>query len=250
MNGRGFMEAPEVPTEHLHEEMHHHAEHAGEGERWVLGVALSSAIIAGFAAVAALLAGVNANNAMISQMQASDLWNYYQAKGIKASVLSTRIELLSALGKAANPKDQTKLGEYKRTQKEIYNIADKLQGESRESLETHETFARGVTLFQVAIAIAAVSVLAKRRKFWYVGMAAAVIGIGFLVQGYLRMRTAGREAEEVERQRVEILGGEDSGGGGEVKGEKKPGAAKAESASRDGEGGGGEKAPADGAKHE
>ncbi len=64
----------EVPTEHLHEHMEHEAE---EGrEKWVLGVALSSAFLAAFAAVASLMAGHHANEAMIDQIRASDQWNY------------------------------------------------------------------------------------------------------------------------------------------------------------------------------
>ena len=78
------MEAPEVPTEHLQEHIEHEAH---GGPPWVMGVALSSAIIAALAAVASLLAGANANEAMIDQMKAADQWNYYQAKGVKANVL-------------------------------------------------------------------------------------------------------------------------------------------------------------------
>jgi len=43
------MEAPEVPTEHLHEQMEHHAHQ--HKARWITGVALSSAMLAGLAAV-------------------------------------------------------------------------------------------------------------------------------------------------------------------------------------------------------
>src|SRR3954470_9487287 len=42
---RPTMEAPEVPTEHLHEEIHHRAGHAKSP--WTMGVALSSALLAG-----------------------------------------------------------------------------------------------------------------------------------------------------------------------------------------------------------
>ena len=41
------MEEPEVPTEHLSEEINHHAAHAKAS--WTMGVALSSALLAGLA---------------------------------------------------------------------------------------------------------------------------------------------------------------------------------------------------------
>ena len=82
------MEAPEVPTEHLHEEIHHHVEHSRES--WILGVALSSALLAALAAVAALMAGHHANEAMLSQIESSDQWSYFEAKSIKQARLRPR----------------------------------------------------------------------------------------------------------------------------------------------------------------
>ncbi len=192
------MEAPEVPLEHLHEQLEHHAEHAGEGERWVLGVAVSSAIIAGLAAIASLLAGVNANEAMIDQMRASDQWSLYQAKGVKWNILNTKLELLAALGKAVDPKDKDKLGQYKAEQEKISEVAKEKEKGSAEHLETHETFARSVTLFQVAIAVAAMGVLTRRRFFWYLGLLVSVGGVVFLGQGLVHMRAEAAVASQVE----------------------------------------------------
>src|SRR5262249_47272246 len=151
------MEEIEVPTEHLHEDMHEAAHHARE--RWVTWVALSSALLAGFAAVTALLAGHHANEAMVDQIHASDQWSYYQAKGIKASVLSSRIELLKALGKETSAKDEEKVAQYKEEQDEISKEAKEKEHASESHLQHHVIFARGVTMFQVAIAVAAIAAL-------------------------------------------------------------------------------------------
>ena len=43
------MEHPEVPLEHTEEEMRHHAEHSQE--HWVMGVALTAAVLAVLAAI-------------------------------------------------------------------------------------------------------------------------------------------------------------------------------------------------------
>src|SRR5438105_1387121 len=102
INKTTTMEAPEVPTEHLHEHIEHEAH---GGAPWIMGVALSSALIAALAAIASLLAGANANEAMVDQMKAADQWAYYQAKGVKANVLASKMELLTALGKEPDRKD-------------------------------------------------------------------------------------------------------------------------------------------------
>ena len=150
-----------------------------------MGVALTSAIVAAVAAVASLLAGAHANEAMVAQMKASDQWAYYQAKGIKANVLASQIKMLEAFGKPVNAGDQGKLEQYKQDQEEIKKDADKEQHESEHHLKTHEIFARAVTLSQIAIAMSAIAVLTRRRKVWYLGLGAAAVGVGFLVQGFL-----------------------------------------------------------------
>jgi len=175
------MEAPVVPTEHLHEEMQHRAKSS-----WTLGVALSSALLAGFAAICSLLAGHHANEAMIDQILTSNQWAYYQAKGIKAAVLSSKLELLEADGKTIADKDRQKLGEYKKEQDQIAEEAKTVEGASKTHLARHTIFASGVTLFQIAIAIGAISALTNRRAFWYLSLIFGLAGVFFLVQGLLK----------------------------------------------------------------
>jgi hypothetical protein len=40
-------------------------------------------------------------------------------------------------------------------------------------------------MFQVAIAIAAITVLTRRRKFWFVSIAFGLVGLFFLIHGLL-----------------------------------------------------------------
>src|SRR6059058_3327008 len=154
------MEEAEVPLEHLHEEIHHSAEHGGEN--WISWVALSTAILAVLAAIAGLLSGKHANEAMMSQIEASDQWGYYQAKSIKASVLDAKI----ALANGPNEADSQKRDRYEKEQEEIKSEAESKQGEAKSHFHQHEVFARSVTMFQIAIAIAAISALTKKRRFW------------------------------------------------------------------------------------
>jgi hypothetical protein len=174
------MEDPEVPTEHLHEEIHHEAEHGRQP--WVLGVALSSALLAGLAAVASLLAGHEANEAMISQINSANQWNYYQAKGIKEAQLSSKADILEALGKPVPEPDKSKIASYEKEKEDIQKEAAKLREESEKHLGWHSGLARSVTFFQIAIAIGAISVLMRRRAFWLGSVAVGLVGLFFFVQ--------------------------------------------------------------------
>jgi hypothetical protein len=169
------MEEAEVPLEHLHEEIHHTAEHSREV--WISWVALSTAILAVLAAIAGLLSGRHVNEAMMNQIEASDQWNYYQAKGIKAAVLDAKMSLSGV----PNESDQSKRDRYEKEQEKIKSEAEHKEAAAKSNFHKHEVFAAGVTMFQIAIAIAAISALTRRRPFWIVSLFFGAAGCAFLV---------------------------------------------------------------------
>ncbi len=176
------MEDPEVPTEHLHEEIN---ERAGHGERWTLGVALSSAILASLAAVCSLNAGHYANEAMISQIESANQWSYYQAKSIKEAQLQSKMDILEALGKPKAATDLSKFAQYEDDKKRSQKGAESLEHEAKHFLRTHQVLARSVTLCQIAIAVGAISVLTRRRTFWLVSLCFGAAGLFFAIQSFL-----------------------------------------------------------------
>jgi hypothetical protein len=173
------VEEAEVPLEGLQEHVHHSAEHSGAA--WVSWVALSTAILAVLAALAGLLSGKHANEAMMNQIEASDQWSYYQAKSIKAALLDAKI----SLGNAPDEKDREKAARYEEEQGEIKKEAEAKHAEAKSNFHRHEVLARGVTMFQIAIAIAAISALTKKRRFWIVSLLFGVVGCFFLVLGMI-----------------------------------------------------------------
>jgi hypothetical protein len=169
------MEEAEVPLEHLQEQVHHKAEHSGE--TWISWVALSTAILAVLAAIAGLLSGQHVNEAVMNQIEASDQWNYYQAKSIKASVLDAKMSLTGA----PNESDQAKRDRYEKEQEEIKSDAEHKEAAAKSNFHKHEVFAHGVTMFQIAIAIAAISALTRKRSFWFVSLVFGAVGCVFLI---------------------------------------------------------------------
>ena len=61
----------------------------------------------------------DAGAALLEQIEASDKWNFYQAKRIKESVLSTKLALIVAMGKTIEGKDTQKAAEYKTEMEDI-----------------------------------------------------------------------------------------------------------------------------------
>lgn len=171
------MEEAEVPLEGLHEHIHHEAEHGGAP--WISWVALSTAVLAVLAAIAGLLSGSHANEAMMKQIESSDQWGYYQAKSIKASVLDAKMSLSGT----PNEPDRAKAAKYEEEQAEIQKEARARETEAKENFHRHEIFARSVTLFQIAIAVAAISALTKRRRYWLMSLVVGLGGCVFLLLG-------------------------------------------------------------------
>ncbi len=179
------MKGPEVPLETTQEDLHHHAEKHGQTEKWILGVALTAAIFAVFAAITALKAEHSANEAMLNQIRSANQWNFYQAKSIKSYLFNSKIDILAALDKKVDAKDLEKIEEYKKEQAEIMEKAKEYQKESEYYLREHLVLAKSVTLFQIAIAIGAIAALTRRRQFWYVCIIFGIIGIVLFIQGIL-----------------------------------------------------------------
>jgi hypothetical protein len=184
-------EGPEVETETLMEKIHEEVEH--EGGTLLKRIALSTALFAALAAIAALKAGATVNEALVLkteatrlQAEASDQWAYYQAKGIKAATAEASATSWLAIGKEPPAEYAEKQKRYIEQQKEIDKKArekekerDEKSKEADELLHHHHGFANTVALFQVAIALGAVAALTKSRPVWaaslLLGTAATVL---------------------------------------------------------------------------
>jgi uncharacterized protein DUF4337 len=182
------MENPLEAKEHLD-----HLAHGEHAEGWTRYLAITTALIAVLAAVASLVAGnyandavLDKNEAVLAQAKASDQYNYYQAKGIKKNLAEYSFD------QTKDPARQTDVTKYGQEQVDIKKVADDDTKQVEEHnaaaeahLEQHHHAALGVTFFQIAIALSAMSALLRRKSFWGLSVILAVAGSVFLGQGLL-----------------------------------------------------------------
>ena len=171
------MEEIEIPTEHLHETIQEKAKELHDAGGWFRFVAISTAFMAVFAAISGLIAGHYSNEALIDQIQASDQWSFYQSKGIKAEI--------KTLEAKAGIVDVNAPLKYKAEQEEIKKEAGKLQTESKTYLKKHVSLAQAVTLFQIAIAISAISMITKMKSLWVASLLITSVGLIFFMIGFI-----------------------------------------------------------------
>jgi Domain of unknown function (DUF4337) len=182
-------EGPEIETERLHEAILEELDR--EGGSFLKQIAITTAILAVLAAIASLQAGTTVNMALVLkteatrlQSEASDQWAYYQAKGIKAAVQEAARTPWLAMGKKPPAAYEYKMRRYVEEQKEIQNKArekererDERLRESDHLLHKHHGFASAVALFQVSIALGAVSALTRFRLVWFGSLLTGGAGI-------------------------------------------------------------------------
>ncbi len=197
-----------IETQELKEQLEEQAEErerrgeAGEGggggSRWTLWLSLSTAVIAVLAAIASLEAGSNANDsilrkddAILHQSRADDAWSHYQAAGIKSVIYATQAEAATRPELAA--KWQSEADRERAEQKAIKEEAEGEQEAAKEAdekalhkLHVHHHFAKGVTVFQVSIALAAIAALTRRKPMWWVSLAVGATGAAFFIIGLMQ----------------------------------------------------------------
>ena len=177
--------AHEVPMEEVTESIHEHAHESRES--WIGAVAMCTAFMATFAAISALLSSEAGTESLKEHGEAFDQYSYYQAKGIKSAVLQNKIDILAALDKKPSEKDAADVKRYKVEQEGIKANAEKLVEHSKAHGRCQAKLETAVTLFQVAIAMAAITVLTRRKPFWIVSLVFGAVGLYFLSTGYMSL---------------------------------------------------------------
>ncbi len=187
MSGGGF---------HVHGPHDHELEHAQQGEHGEHGsgmtnqIALFTAIIATVGAIFAYMggatqanAGLYKNNAALKKTEASNQWNYFQAKSTKQSLAEVSRDLTPKADERI--KYQAKIDRYEKEKGEIKVAAEKLEAEatdwdkkSDEQIHLHHRWAQATTVLQVAIALAAIALLTRKKWLEYAMFAGGAIGMG------------------------------------------------------------------------
>jgi Domain of unknown function (DUF4337) len=191
----------DVGTDRLQDQIKESRQLAHRGRpRWLDALAVSTALFAVFAAIAALESGnyanealYAANQAVLRQTQAVDTWSQYQAESLKKYQQQTLGTLLLHTGGSPEELRQAQAEADRRQQQqdELRPEADRLAAEtaqlnhdSEADLAHHHRFAASVTLFQVAIGLAAIAALLALRWLWLVSLGAGTIGLLALINGF------------------------------------------------------------------
>ena len=193
MSGAGF----HVHGPHDHE-LEHATQHASSEGGMINQIAMFTAVIATVGAIFAYMggatqanAGLYKNNAAIKKTEASNQWNYYQAKSSKQNLAELAVELAPESRKSFY-NDEIK--RYKQEKEAIKKDAEKFERESDdwskksdEQIHQHHRWAQATTALQISIALAAIALLTKSRGLQVGVYALSALGIAVGVLAWLHI---------------------------------------------------------------
>ena len=173
------------PHDHAveHEAAHGSGEHAAGKGGFNLPqmVAIFTAILATIGAIVSYQGGhtqnealLHKNDAVLKKTEAANQWSYYQAKGTKQNLSELSAALATEPERRA--KYESEVLRYKGEKEEIKKVAEGFEKQSlaadeasKHALSPHNKLAQAMTLIQIAISLASICVLTRRR--WMLGLA-------------------------------------------------------------------------------
>lgn len=176
---------------HVHGPHDHAVEHAAQGghqqDDFAAHIAVLTAILATVGALFSYQGGntqnaamMHKNSAAIKKTEASNQWNYYQAKSNKQNLAELAVALNQG---AARERYQQEAERYKGEKAEIKKTAEGLEEEVKEferqseaALHLHHRWAQAMTAVQIAISLAAITLLTRRRWLYWIAIGTAGIG--------------------------------------------------------------------------
>jgi ABC-type Zn uptake system ZnuABC Zn-binding protein ZnuA len=165
--------------------------HAGREEyRYTLPVSLTMSILAVLVAGATLLGHRAHTEELLLQSQATDQWAYYQAKNIRLHEMQGIADLLGALAPqektetaAVRQKYVKQVEKYESDKEDISEKAKELEKERDVVSRRADRFDGGEALIEVGLVICSITLLTKRRAFWFGGMFVAALGVLMALTG-------------------------------------------------------------------
>jgi len=185
---------------HVHGPHDHEVEHVAQhgGDNFTSRLAVLTAILSTVGAIFGYMGGHSQNAALlykneaaIQKTSASNQWNYYQAKSNKQNLAELSISLTKG---DVQKKYSQEVARYKDEKEEIKTAAEKLEALAKEAdkkseaeMHVHERWALATTLLQIAIALAAITLLTRKRWLLVGVFGASGLGLVAGIMGYLHL---------------------------------------------------------------
>ena len=157
----------------------------------VLPVSITISIMAVFVAGASLLGHRSHTEALRLETQSASRWTQYQAKSVRlheAQGFSDVVRLVAPLnremGEVLKEKYTKEVEHYEGDKVDVSKEARNLEEERDLTVRKADRFDSGEALLEIGLVICSITLLTKRKGFWFGGALIGVLGIALAMTGF------------------------------------------------------------------
>jgi len=187
-------------AEAVHEIAHdaaHEAAHSTKTEAKFIGLLIS--VLALFLAVSEMVGKAAQTHGLALNIEASDTWNFYQAKTIRQTELRASLESAKLANPTPNADVQKQFSAWQANidrlesepekaegRKELLAKAKEIEHRRDEAFEKYHAYEVASLIIQLGIVLASVALLSSAIIFAYAAGALGVLGFAVLVSAYVK----------------------------------------------------------------
>jgi Domain of unknown function (DUF4337) len=168
------------------------AHHGEENHPLVFPVSITISIMAVLIAGATLLGHRAHTEELLRQSQAADKWAQYQAKSVRlhetqgfSDVVSLLASMDKGKGDSLRGKYVKEVEHYESDKEDISKEAQDLEAERDMAGRQADRFDGGEAFLEIGLVICSITMLTKRKVFWFAGILVGAAGIALAITGLL-----------------------------------------------------------------
>src|SRR4051812_23163097 len=168
---------------------------AAAKRHWLDHAARTTAVLAVLAAVSSGQYANQFSRTILAQAEATDQWNYYQAKSIKRHIVAGQASLLQALAltrpdaaaqlTALQTEDLEAVKKYERELAEAKTKAESVEAVRRLHEKQGNWFQGAFIVLQAAVVLCTIAASSKRKELWLIAILLGVVGVGVVGYGFV-----------------------------------------------------------------
>jgi len=165
--------------------------HGSEDHPLVLPVSITISIMAILVAGASLLGHRAHTEGLRLETQAASRWTQYQAKSVRlheAQGFSDVVKLVAPLnkeiGEVLKEKYAKEVEHYESDKVDVSKEANNLEEERDLTVRKADRFDGGEALLEIGLVICSITLLTKRKGFWFGGVVIGTVGIALAATGF------------------------------------------------------------------
>jgi len=167
---------------------HHH----GEDNPLIIPVSVTISILAVLVAIVTLMGHRAHTEELSRETQAASRWEQYQAKSIRQRMAQVGSDLITVVaplnkekGEEVTKKYEKEVEHYASDKEDVSKMAEELEADRDRAMHRADRFDLGEVLLEIGLVICSLTLLAKRKIFWFGGILVAATGLGVAISGLL-----------------------------------------------------------------